>query len=125
MEREADTTYPPVWVGHVSLSVSDFPRSLEFFQKLGMRTIVAKDSIAVLELRGGTHLVLRKVDAAPPVEVYFDLMVDDLSGLREALLEDGLEPTPIDKGRIHSSFQVVEPSGNTVRFNDSHIVGVV
>lgn len=125
MDRTVDATHPPVWIGHVNLSVSRFPESLAFFQRLGMRTIVAKDTFAVLELRGGTHLVLRGDEAAEPVEVYFDLMVEDLPRLRNALIADGLEPTPIDEGRIHHSFRVVEPSGNTVRFNDSHIVGVV
>ena len=125
MQRALDTSPPPVWIGHVSLSVSRFPESLSFFQGLGMRTIVAKDAFAVLELRGGTHLVLRADDAAEPVEVYFDLMVDDLTGVRDALVASGLQPTPIDEGRIHNSFRVVEPSGHTVRFNDSHIVGVV
>ena len=52
-------------------------------------------------------------------------MVEDLGGVRSSLLDQAFEPTPIDKGRIHSSFRVVEPSGHTVRFNDSHIVGVV
>jgi catechol 2,3-dioxygenase-like lactoylglutathione lyase family enzyme len=125
VDRSLDASHPPVWVGHVSLSVSKFPESLAFFQRLGMRTIVGHDTFAVLELRGGTHLVLRADDDAAPVELYFDLMVEDLGGLRKSLVADGFEPTPIDEGRIHSSFRVVEPSGHTVRFNDSHIVGVV
>ncbi|MEM8609539.1 MAG: VOC family protein [Myxococcota bacterium] len=116
---------PPVWIGHVVLGVSRYRESLAFFESLGMRTIVANPTLAVLELRGGTHIVLRQDADAEPKYIEFDLMVDDLPAQRAALLEAGLEPTTIQKGRIHSSFEVVEPSGHTLKFNDSHVVGVV
>lgn len=116
---------PPVWVGHVSLGVSRFEESLAFFELLGMRKIVVRPTFAVLELRGGTHLVLREDTTAEPVHVSFDLMVDDLPAQRQALADGGFAPTAIDHGRIHASFEVIEPSGNTIKFNDSHVVGVV
>ena len=116
---------PPVWIGHVVLHVSRYAESLAFFQSLGMRTVVGGAALAVLELRGGTHLVLREDADSQPAYVEFDLMVDDLAAQRAALVDAGLEPSPIEQGRIHSWFEVVEPSGNTIKFNDSHVVGVV
>ena len=124
-ERANTQGYPPVWIGHVSLRVTRFKESLAFFELLGMRTIVGRPTFAVLELRGGTHLVLREDTEVEPITVGFDLMVENLAAQRDALIEAGFSPTPIESGRIHSSFEVVEPSGNTVKFNDSHIVGVV
>src|SRR5207244_3295986 len=68
---------PPVWVGHVVLNVSDVSRSVEFWREIGMRPVEQNEHVAVLELRGGTHLVL--VPGTPhPGGAPFDLMVDDL-----------------------------------------------
>ena len=116
---------PPVWIGHVSLGVSRFEESLAFFELLGMRKIVGRPALAVLELRGGTHLVLQEDTGAEPVRAGFDLMVDNLPAQRQALVDAGFAPTPIHQGRIPASFEVIEPSGNTIKFNDSHVVGVV
>ena len=124
-QTAASDTRPPVWIGHVVLGVSRFDESLAFFELLGMRTIVGRPKFAVLELRGGTHLVLQEDLAAAPVRVGFDLMVDDLDAQRAALAEAGFAATPIEQGKIHASFEVVEPSGNTIKFNDSHVVGAV
>jgi catechol 2,3-dioxygenase-like lactoylglutathione lyase family enzyme len=56
----------PVWVRHISVLVSDVDRSARFWREAGMREIERNPNIAVLELRGGTHLVLRLV-GRPPV----------------------------------------------------------
>ena len=47
---------PPVWVGHLVLNVSDLSRSVEFWHEIGMRQVEKNDDVAMLELRGGTHL---------------------------------------------------------------------
>ena len=53
---------PPVAVGHVSLHVKDVPKASAFMQVLGLRHVFEneKQTFAVLELRGGTHLILNK-----------------------------------------------------------------
>ena len=68
---------PAVWVGHVALSVADPARSHDFFVAAGMRTIHRADDFAILELRGGTHLLLFGGEATA-TGAPFDLMVDDL-----------------------------------------------
>ena len=50
---------PDIAIGHVRLLVGNVAKTTDFFVKLGIRTIVEQADFAVLELRGGTHLVLR------------------------------------------------------------------
>jgi len=114
---------PAVWVGHVTLPTPDLAATREFMVRLGMRPIAQGDDFAVLELRGGTHLVL--LPATQPVSgpAYFDLMVDDLDATHERLRTLGLAPSGIQSGRIHRSFTVSAPSGHTFTFNSSHVSG--
>jgi len=116
-----DDHRPHVWVGHVSLPTPDLAATREFMLQLGMRPIADGDDFAVLELRGGTHLVLLAAPERATGAAYFDLMVDDLDETHARLQSLGLEPSPIEKGRIHSSFSVTAPSGHTIKFNSSHV----
>ena len=59
---------PAVWIGHTVLSVGDVDRSADFWRDLGMRELVRNSDVAVLELRGGTHLVLAPGDVAEPAD---------------------------------------------------------
>jgi hypothetical protein len=79
----------------------------------------------VLELRGGTHLVL--VPGAPPdtAEAPFDLMVEDLDATHGEWKARGLDPSPIERGRIHASFTLRDPDGYRVTVNSSHVIGEV
>jgi catechol 2,3-dioxygenase-like lactoylglutathione lyase family enzyme len=116
---------PAVWIGHAVLSLSDLERSADFWSALGMREVVRNANVAVLELRGGTHLVL--VPGSPPSDAKapFDLMVDDLEGTHDRWRARGLEPSPISQGSIHSMFTVRDPDGNRLTINSSHVVGEV
>jgi len=49
---------PPVWVGHVVLETHRLEETAQFMRNIGLRPIVQRPDVAVLELRGGTHLVL-------------------------------------------------------------------
>ena len=53
---------PSVWVGHIVLNVGNVEASKAFFLKLGMRDVAPEANIGVLELRGGTHLVILPTD---------------------------------------------------------------
>jgi hypothetical protein len=115
---------PPVAVGHVRLPVSDVAAAARWLENVGLRPIVTRDELAVLELRGGTHVVLRKTEPpAPGTSAPFDLMVDDVDATHRDYAEKGLSPTPIQRGRIHDSFTVVGPSGWTFTINSSHASG--
>jgi catechol 2,3-dioxygenase-like lactoylglutathione lyase family enzyme len=112
---------PGVWVGHVALPTPDIPKTRDFMVRLGMRPIAEGDSFAVLELRGGTHLVLTAVDEPASGSAYFDLMVDDLDAAHAGCREQGFAPSKIEAGRIHRSFSVDAPSGHSIKFNSSHV----
>jgi catechol 2,3-dioxygenase-like lactoylglutathione lyase family enzyme len=116
---------PPVWIGHVVLSVKDVDASAEFWRGIGMREVERNPKVAVLELRGGTHLVL--VPGTPPGEgdAPFDVMVEDLDETHGAWTARGLDPSPIEHGRIHASFTVRDPNGYRVTVSSSHVVGEV
>ena len=49
---------PPVGLGHATITVSDLDASHRFYTHLGLRSLDKGDGIAILELRGGTHLLL-------------------------------------------------------------------
>jgi catechol 2,3-dioxygenase-like lactoylglutathione lyase family enzyme len=116
---------PPVWIGHARLSVSDLDRSADFWRTVGMREIERNEQIVVLELRGGTHLVLRPGRPPSTADAPFDLMVEDLEATHAEWERLGLNVSPIDRGRIHSAFVLRDPDGNTVTVNSSHVVGDV
>ena len=115
---------PSVWIGHTVLTVGDVDRSADYWQRLGMREIERNEDVAVLELRGGTHLLLlpgaTHADDAP-----FDLMVDDLDQTHAKWTAQGLDPSPIERGRFHTFFTVRDPNGYPVKVYSSHVVGEV
>ena len=118
-----DDARPPVAIGHVSLRVTDVPQASADVVSLGMRLIHQTPTFCVLELRGGTHLVLRVAEDPIPsrTKAPFDLMVDDVLATRRQYDEAGFKPSEIEPGQIHQSFTVVEPGGHTIKFNSTHV----
>ena len=86
---------PRLAVGHVNLEVEDVGDTYDFFVNHGMRDIFRSDDFGVLELRGGTHLVLSRAKAAiePGREAPFDLMVDDIDEARAEFSRAGVAAT--------------------------------
>ena len=97
----------------------------EFWRDLGMRQVDVKDSIAILELRGGTHLILLPGEGSPCSAAPLDLMVDDLADTHAQWLARGLRVSPIERGQIHDTFTVVDSEGHVVTVNSSHVMGRV
>lgn len=115
---------PPVAVGHVRLPCSDVAAAARWLENVGLRPIVTMDDLAVLELRGGTHVVVRKTEPlAPGTAAPFDLMVDDVDVAHRDYAEKGLSPSEISRGRIHDSFTVAGPGGWLFTINSSHASG--
>ncbi len=123
-----DTTdqRPPVAVGHVRIGVDDVGAAARWLETVGLRPIVTRDELAVLELRGGTHVVVRSAEQppAPGAIAPFDLMVDDIDAAHRDYAEKGLNPSPIRRGRIHDSFEVAGPGGWLFTVNSSHASGL-
>jgi hypothetical protein len=116
---------PPVAVGHVRLNVIDIGAAARWLETVGLRPIVTMDELAVLELRGGTHVIVWPTERppAPGTAAPFDLMVDDVEATHRTYAEKGLSPSPIRRGRIHDSFEVAGPDGWLFTVNSSHASG--
>ena len=126
MEKESQTR-PPVAIGHVSLRVTDVPQATKYFVTLGLRLIHQTQTIAVLELRGGTHLVLRPTPEPiqPGAKAPFDLMVDDIGKARQEYGAVGMNPSEIETGMVHRWFTLVGPDGYELTVTSSHTSGRV
>ena len=114
---------PPVWVGHVYLSVKDVASAAQWLETVGLRRIVVRDEAAVLEMRGGTHVVVRPGVAAGGTAP-FDLMVDDVDAAHRDYAEKGLSPSPIRQRQWrydHDSFDLPGPDGWIFTVHNSHV----
>ena len=115
---------PHVWVGHVLLETDRLAETAEFMRKLGLRPIIQRPQVAVLELRGGTHLVLLAKPEVIAGNAPFDLMVEDLSETHKRFTELGLAPTAIERvSPDHEGFTVTEPAGHVIPFYSNHVSG--
>ncbi len=121
MSTDQNDSRPPVWVGHVSMATAKLADSRTFMEQLGMRPMFRNESVAIFELRGGTHLVLVADENARAGDAPFDLMVEDLDATHSDFAERGLSPSPIERGRIHNSFTVTEPGGGRITVNSTHV----
>lgn len=126
---------------HVVLLVADVGRSIEFYGRIGLPAFLVRDDIALIELRGGTHLILARrgsADAAdmvssrigqmaPETGERFDLMLGtadkpDLETYRADLIGKGVEVGVLNAEEYfgHWYFQVRDPDGNVVSVYTSH-----
>ena len=117
-----DSTVPPVAIGHVSMEVNQIGPAVNWFAAMGLRTVTTRENFAVLELRGGTHLVLSRTDQEIEVGTLapIDLMVNDLDATRDACTKRGFVSGEIKEGSVHRSFYVVGPDGYSVKITTSH-----
>jgi catechol 2,3-dioxygenase-like lactoylglutathione lyase family enzyme len=112
---------PPVAIGHVSIAVRDVAAA-SWFAALGLREIAEGADYAVLELRGGTHLVVERAarQIRPGNEAAFDLMYDDIDDAHSRCLRLGFNASRLRATAIHRSFTVVGPEGYRVTITSSH-----
>ena len=116
---------PSVWVGHIVLESDRLEETTQFMRTIGMRSIFPGPRVSVLELRGGTHLVVIAKDEITAGAAPFDLMVEDLHATHKEFTSLGLEPTPIESAAHmpHELFRVREPAGHVITFYSSHVSG--
>lgn len=118
---------PPIWVGHVVLESDQIEESAAFMDAMGLRRIHAGPTMAIHELRGGTHLLIFPKGTIPGGAAAFDLMVEDLVAFRRELEAQGHAPGAIESvpAMHHDRFTVREPGGNVLTFHSSHVSGPV
>jgi hypothetical protein len=116
---------PPVAVGHVRLPATDVAAAARWLETVGLRPIFQDTDLAVLEFRGGTHVVVRRPEQPPVIGTAapFDLMVDDIEAARRDYAAKGLGPSQISRGRIHDSFHLAGPDGHDFTVTSSHAGG--
>ena len=132
---------PAAAFGHFVMKVNDIDVSYQFYTKLGLRPFGIFPDLAIIELKGGTHILLfRKHDELPfslsPSHLgqraaFFnerlDLMIDgrsrsDLELYRTALMEKGLAVDAIAQDQFfgHAYFQLVDPDDNGITVYTCH-----
>ena len=116
---------PPIAVAHIVLETDRMEASAAFMQAIGMRPIFLGPSVSVLELRGGTHLLLMQKEDVKAGPAPFDLMVDDVHSTREHFTALGLSPSAIEARPAigHEVFTVREPAGHVITIFSSHVSG--
>ena len=124
---DAGPALPSFAIAHVVLRVADVRSSAAFYDLLGLRPVWREDGIAILELRGGTHLLLfpskkrEKGERTAP----FDLMADDLAAAHASVMAVGLSPSAVgfEPRGGHDFFTVADPDGNRITIYSSHTEG--
>ena len=124
---ESSDPRPPIAIGHVTLRVADVARAAAFYAALGLRPVMQNPSMAILELRGGTHLMLFKAKRTPKVGRVgsFDFMVDEVETLRTRLARSGVATTEPADDQVsgHRWFQARDPDGHLLSIYSDHTQG--
>lgn len=113
---------PRFAIGHVPLAGQDIQALAAFYTEIGMRLVVDLGHMAIIELRGGTHIILQ---SGPTGQGSLDLMVDKIDETREIFIAVGAAVTDISRGTPHDRFDTVDPEGNKLVVWSSHAVGEV
>ena len=118
---------PPIAIGHVTLRVVDVARAATFYAELGLRPVWQQPSMAILELAGGTHLMLFQAKRAPKAGAVhsFDFMVTEVEALHARLAAAGVQTTELAQDEVseHRWFQARDPDGHLLRIYSDHTEG--
>ena len=109
-------------IGHISLTGNDIGALADFYASIGFRKVARLPGIAILELRGGTHVA---ISSGPTGVTTLDLMVDDLDTTHQMLDSVGAEPSALTRSFPHLVFTATDPEGNTLLVHSSHVSGIV
>jgi catechol-2,3-dioxygenase len=128
-------------VAHLVFKVADLKCSCQFYSNLGVPPFFIDEEIAIIELRGGTHLILLSVDSMAGEGVaesltgqfhkrfseQFDLMIegkglDELKKYRSELISRGIAAGEIPDETFfgHHLFCIKDPDGNGITIYTSH-----
>jgi catechol-2,3-dioxygenase len=132
---------PELAVAHLVFKVADLKSSCQFYSNLGIPPFAIDENSAIIELRGGTHLVLLEVDHPDGEGVaesltgqfherlseQFDLMIkgeglNELKKYRSELISRGIAAGAIPDETFygHHLFCIKDPDGNGITIYTSH-----
>jgi catechol 2,3-dioxygenase-like lactoylglutathione lyase family enzyme len=130
-------------VAHLVFKVADLKRSCQFYSNLGIPPFAIDGNVALIELRGGTHLLLLQVDQLAGGDVaesltgqfhkrfseQFDLMIkgkglNELENYRLELISRGIAAAEIPDETFfgHYLFCIKDPDGNGITIYTSHAI---
>jgi catechol 2,3-dioxygenase-like lactoylglutathione lyase family enzyme len=130
-------------VAHLVFKVADLKRSCQFYSNLGIPAFAIDGKIALIELRGGTHLLLLEVDQLAgeglaesvtgqfhrKFSEQFDLMIkgkglNELEQYRLELISRGIAAGEIPDETFfgHHLFCIKDPDGNGITIYTSHAI---
>jgi catechol 2,3-dioxygenase-like lactoylglutathione lyase family enzyme len=130
-------------VAHLVFRVADLKSSCQFYSNLGIPPFFADEEVAIIELRGGTHLILLSVDSMAGEGIaesltgqfherfseQFDLMIegkglDELNKYRLELISRGVAAGEIPDETFfgHHLFCIKDPDGNGITIYTSHAI---
>jgi catechol-2,3-dioxygenase len=130
-------------VAHLVFKVSDLRSSCQFYSNLGIPPFAVDEEGAIIELRGGTHLILLSVDQLAGEGVaesltgqfhkrfseQFDLMIkgkglEELKKYRLELVSRGIAAGEIPDETFfgHHLFCIKDPDGNGITIYTSHAI---
>jgi len=136
-----NSNLPAAAFGHFIMKVNDLEISYLFYTNLGLRPVGIFPDLAIIELRGGTHILLFSKNDKLPFSIntshlgqrggFFneklDLMIDgksrgDLELYRTNLVKKGLSVRAIAQDQFfgHDYFQLDDPDGHGITVYTSH-----
>ena len=129
-------------VAHLVFKVADLKSSCQFYSNLGIPPFAIDEEVAIIELRGGTHLLLLEVNQLAGEDVAqsltgqfykrfserFDLMIkgkglNELKEYRSELISRGIAAKEIPDEAFygHYLFCIKDPDGNGITIYTSHV----
>jgi catechol-2,3-dioxygenase len=136
-----EDSLPAAALGHFVMKVQDAAASSSFYVGLGLRAFGTFPGFSIIEMRGGTHLLLvdngdeqagalrnSQNGQRPDFSIEkIDLMIAgrtkaDLESYRIGLISKGYSPSAIADGDLcgHHYFSMQDPDGNGVSFYTNH-----
>ena len=130
-------------VAHLVFKVTDLKSSCQFYSNLGLPPFAIEEKVAIIELCGGTHLLLLEVDQLAGEDVeesltgqfhkrfseQFDLMIkgkglNELKKYRLELISRGIAAGEIPDETFfgHYLFCIKDPDGNGITIYTSHAI---
>ena len=130
-------------VGHLAFKVVDLKSSCQFYANLGIPPFAIEEKVAIVELRGGTHLLLLEIDQLAGEGMaqsltgqfhrrfseQFDLMIkgkglNELKEYRLELISRGIAAGEISDETFfgHHLFCIEDPDGNGITIYTSHAI---
>ena len=120
LETGDQTDRPRFAIGHLGLAAGDVDALTDFYVEIGMRPVVSFDRMAIIELLGGTHIIISAGQAGGQ---QLDLIVNDIDETHAIVAAAGGAPGEILGGCPKSTFVASDPEGNQLTIHSTNAIG--